>query len=211
MNKNQQKIINLAKKKDISKMKYREIAREISTDNPQTVIYHMDQLVKKGLLYLDANKRHRVAKPKAFAVDNFFNIPVIGSANCGPAMELAQEDIQSYLKISTKALERTKPSGLFAIKAVGNSMDLAENIKGGPIENSDYVIIDHEKIDPSNGDYILSVINGAANIKRFYQDGSEIRLLSESSLDIPPIVLHEDDLDAVGYCVNGTVVRVIKN
>lgn len=213
MNENQQKIIELAKKKDISKMGFREIGRELGIINPQTVIYHLEQLKKKGLLYFDTKKRQRVAKPKAFAVDNFFNIPVVGSANCGPAMELAQEDIQSYLRISQKSIKKSKPDGLVAVRAVGESLNDAhigsddDNIKDG-----DYVIVDCKK-QPENGDYILSIIDGAANFKKFFKDDKkhEIRLVSESTQNIPPIILHEDDMNASGYMVNGVVVRVVKN
>jgi repressor LexA len=211
MNENQQKIIELAKKKDISKMTFREIGRELDIPNPQTVIYHLDQLKKKGLLYLDIKKRQRVAKPKAFAVDKLFSIPLVGSANCGPAMELAQEDIQKYLKITQTSLKRSKPDGLIAVRAVGESLNKA-NIGGENIEDGDYVVVDCKQ-QPNNGDYVLSIIDGAANFKKFFKDDSkhEIRLVSESTQEIPPIILHDSDINSSGYMVNGVVVRVIKN
>jgi len=211
MNENQQKIIELAKKKDISKMTFREIGRELDIPNPQTVIYHLDQLKKKGLLYLDIKKRQRVAKPKAFAVDKLFSIPLVGSANCGPAMELAREDIQKYLKITQTSLKRSKPDGLIAVRAVGESLNKA-NIGGENIEDGDYVVVDCKQ-QPSNGDYVLSIIDGAANFKKFFKDDSkhEIRLVSESTQEIPPIILHDSDINSSGYMVNGVVVRVIKN
>jgi len=213
MNENQQKIINLAKKKDISKMSFREIGRELSIPNPQTVIYHLEQIKKKGLLYFDTKKRQRVAKPKAFVVDNFFNIPVLGSANCGPATELAQENIQGYLRISQKLIKRSKPDGLIAIRAVGDSLNDA---KIGPdkdsIDDGDYVIVDCKK-QPDNGNYVLSVIDGAANFKKFFKDDKkrEVRLVSESKREIPPIILHESDINSSGYMVNGIVIKIIKN
>lgn len=211
MNENQEKIIDLAKKKDISKMNFREIGRELGIPNPQTVIYHLEQLKKKGLLYLDTHKKQRVAKPKAFVVDNFFNIPIVGAANCGPAAQLAQEDITGYLKISPRSLQKSKPDGLIAIRAVGDSLNKA-NIDGDSIENGDYVIVD-SKERPRNGNYVLSVIDGMANFKKFFKDDKkqEIRLVSESTKDFPPIIMHKDDLDAAGYLVNGVVVRVIKH
>lgn len=213
MNENQQKIIDLAKKKDISKMTYREIGRELSILYPQTVIHHLEQLKKKGLLYFDTKKRQRVAKPKAFSVDNFFNIPVLGSANCGPATELAQENIQGYLKISQKSVGRSRPDGLIAIKAVGDSLNDAKvgNSKES-IDDGDYVIVDCKQ-QPKNGDYVLSIIDEAANFKKFFKDNKkhEIRLASESKREIPPIILHESDINSSGYMVNGVVVRVVKN
>ena len=60
------------------------------------------------------------------------------------------------------------------------------------------------------GDYILSIISGLANIKRFTEDKihRQVVLQSESSQFFPPIHIHEDDMDE--YLVNGKVVEVIK-
>lgn len=211
MNENQQKIIDLAKKKDISRMSFREIGRELGIPNPQTVIYHLDQLKKKGIVYSDIALKTRVAKPKAFAIDKIFNIPIVGSANCGPALELAQEDIKGYLKISQKSLGVSKPDGLIVIKAVGDSLNKA-NVNGDAIENGDYVVVDSKK-QPKNGDYVLSVIDDAANFKKFFKDEKreEIKLLSESTFDFPPIILHKEDFESSGYLVNGVALRVVKN
>ena len=76
----------------------------------------------------------------------------------------------------------------------------------------DYVIVDCKQ-QQSNGDYVLSIIDGAANFKKFFKDDSkhEIRLVSESTQEIPPIILHDSDINSSGYMVNGVVVRVVKN
>jgi repressor LexA len=211
MNEKQQQILELAKKKDISKMSFRGIGRELGITHPQTIIYHIEQLKKKGLLYFDTQKRQRVAKPKAFIENSFFNIPIVGSANCGPATELAQEDIQGYLKISQKSIKRSRPDGLIVVKAIGDSLNRA-NINGDNIENGDYIIVDCKQ-QPHDKDYVLSIIDGAANFKKFFKDKEkqEIRLMSESTLDMPPIILHKEDLSASGYLINGVAIRVIKN
>lgn len=211
MNTNQQKILDLAGKKDISKMGFREIGREIGILNPQLVIHHLGQLKKKGLLYFDSKSRQRVAKPKAFANGLILNIPILGSANAGPACELAQENIEGYIRISTTILGKSSPSGLFAVKVSGNSMNNATEIKGGPISNGDYIIIDSNKKKPGNGDYVLSIFDDAANIKRYYKNGKEIKLVSESTQEFPPIVLHESDIYKDKYLINGVALRVVKN
>ncbi len=206
MTKNQEEILKLARKTDISKMSFREIARRLKIENPQTVIYHLGQLKKKGFIYFDPReKRQKLAKVKAFIVDSILNIPIVGSANCGPALELAEEDIQGYLKVSKKIIERSNPSGLVVVKAVGDSLSKAN------IEEGDYVVIDTKK-QPTNGDYVLSIIDGAANLKKFYIDKNkkEIKLVSESTKDVPPIILHEEDLESSNYLVNGVVIKVVK-
>lgn len=212
MNENFKKILEYSKNNDIPSIGYREVARQLGIKNPQTIIYYLKKIESEGWLYYDPKtKTKKSAKRKAFAVDNFFNIPVLGAANCGLATELAEQKIQGFVKISQKSLNVSSPNNLMAIKAIGNSLNQA-NIKGDTIDEGDYVIVDCSKKNPNNGDYVLSIIDGAANFKRFYKDDNkqEIRLVSESTSDIPPIVLHEDDLEDSGYTVNGVVVRVIK-
>ncbi len=212
MNENQQKILDLAKKKDISKMSITDIARELRIDHLYKVQYHLEQLKKKNLIYIDTDKKtQKVAKLEGFVIDKLLSIPIVGSANCGPALELAQEDISGFLKISKKLVEYSRPENLIAVRAVGESLNKA-NIKGESVESGDYLIVDYKK-QPQNNDYVLSVIDGAANFKKFYKDNKkkEVRLISESTLGIPPIVLHEDDIDTSGYVINGVVTRVVKN
>ena len=85
------------------------------------------------------------------------------------------------------------------------------SVNGKSIDDGDYVIVDGEDKNVKTGDYVLSVISGLANIKRFTEDkvNRQIVLQSESSQFFPPIHIHEDDLDE--YLVNGKVVEVIKD
>mgnify|MGYP001615933644 FL=1 len=141
------------------------------------------------------------------ANSKLISVPILGSANCGPATIYAEQNIEGYLKISGKLLSRKK--NIFAIKASGYSMNKA-NINGERIEDGDYVIVDPKYQNFKNGDYVLSAIDGVANIKRYFNDkeNKRIILLSESSASFSPIFIHYDDLD--GYLINGKVIQVIK-
>lgn len=203
----QEKLLQLASVHNLSGLTLREIGELIGEKHPQKIKHHLEQLVQKGLIELDREsgtiKRvYRSIDPSAL----FITIPILGSANCGPATFFADQNIQGYLKISGKLI---KPSeGLFAVRAIGSSMDKA-NIHGKSIEDGDYVIVDSKRIDPQNKDYVLSVIDGMCNIKRFFKDNftEQIILVSESTREIPPIVIHPEDLQ---YLINGKVIQVIK-
>ena len=81
------------------------------------------------------------------------------------------------------------------------------NIDGKRIEDGDYAIIDYEYKTPRNGDIVLSIIDGASNIKKFYRDeDGNIVLASDSTQNFPPIYIHKDD----NYMINGKVVQIIK-
>lgn len=211
MNNIQERILNLINKKDISQLSLRAIGQEVGVDHPNTVKYHLEQLKHKGLIYYDGNtKKIGTAQGESFMINELFNLPIMGLANCGEALEFAQDTIEGYLKLSPKIVDRKNPQGLFIVKAVGKSLNRA-NIKGKSIKDGDYVVID-TNLQPRDGEYVLSIIDGLANIKRYYKDdqNKEIRLISESSLNIPPIILHEEDLATSAYSIKGVVIKVIK-
>ena len=218
LNETQQKILDFAKKNNIFSMTLTEIKNGLERDfnykidHLFKIKYHLEQLRKKNLIYMDpSQKKEKVAELKGFAVDNLISVPIVGSANCGPALEIASEQIRGYLKISRNVLTFSSPENLIAVQAVGDSLNKA-SIKGDNVEDGDYLIVDCKKI-PDDEDYVLSIIDGAANFKKLYKDKKrkEIRLVSESTLNIAPIILHQDDLGPMGYFVNGVVIRVVKN
>lgn len=205
----------LSQRKDINYIKnLRAIGRMLEVSYPQNIKHHLKQLEKKGLVKI-SDKTGEVKLIQKVNNDkvNFFSLPIVGMANCGQPNAFADENIEDYLKVSKKALRKKSAEGLFVVRASGDSLNMAKNIEGGAIENGDYVIINKNKAKPEDGDYILSIIDGLANLKRFYEDkkNKEIKLVSESNLNTPPIILHKEDLDNFSYFMNGVVVRVVKS
>ncbi|MBX4211641.1 MAG: hypothetical protein KW806_02515, partial [Candidatus Yanofskybacteria bacterium] len=80
---------------------------------------------------------------------------------------------------------------------------------GESVDDGDYVVVD-PKARIKNGDYVLSIIDGMANIKRYFEDKANKRiiLLSESSASFSPIFVHKQDIDQ--FLVNGKIIQVIK-
>lgn len=211
MHPTQEKILGLSKNMDISKIGLRQIGKLIGEEHPQIVKHHLLELEKKGLII----RNIKTGSIKIFELDKnrsakIFNLPLVGSANCGPAMIFAGSNIEGFMKVSSNMVHRKTPGGLFIIKAVGNSLDRAEGIEGGPVEDGDYLVIDSKNRSPRNGDYVLSIIDDVGNLKKFYQDKKtgEVSLISESTSNFPPIFIHPSDYS--NYMINGVVVRVIK-
>ena len=207
MHSTQQQLLSLSQRYDLRKMGLRQIGRLIGVDHPQKVKFHMKKL---GLL--DGDKKttaKRTKSPLAMKAKSLLSIPILGLANCGDATMLAEARIEGTLPISKRLLPTSHTDGLFAVKAVGLSMNRAD-VNGKSIEDGDYIIVDGEDRNVKTGDYVLSVISGLANIKRFAEDKTnrQIVLQSESTEYFPPIHIHEDDLD--DYLVNGRVVEIIK-
>lgn len=204
----QEKLLALAGENDLANMSLREIGKLINETSPQKIKHHLLQLEKNGLIQMDRLAKVMVkTRPGALQRNSLLAIPILGTANCGPATAYADQEAQGYLRVSGKLLSKKK--GIFAIKASGHSMNKA-NINGENVEDGDYVLVDPTFSSVRNGDYVLSIIDGMANIKRYFKDSDNQRiiLLSESSASFAPIFIHRDDLD--NYLVNGKVIQVIK-
>lgn len=208
MNKNQEKLYELILKNQLEGLTLKEIADLVDLSSPQSAKYHLDLLEEKGFIVSDSERKRYVAINQILntkkANNKIFTIPFLGYANCGEAVSFADEKIEDYISVSSTILDKKNPKDLFIVKAIGLSMNRA-NINGKPINHGDYVIVDRANLSPKNGDYVLSIINEAANIKRFYKDKSYIKLLSESTTGSHPIFIHKND----DYIINGVVVDVL--
>ncbi|MFH1088612.1 MAG: S24 family peptidase [Patescibacteria group bacterium] len=194
------------------------MARAIGMPNesPQKIKHHILQLQKKGFLTIDRFKglmgrtmdNTGWSKGLLNKTSHLFSIPVIGTANCGPATIFAEENFQGFLRVSSALVGRSKPTGLFAIKADGMSMNRAE-INGKKIEDGDYLIIDKDDTSVNTNDIVLTIIDNKATVKRLIDDrkNGQIVLRADSSHDYEPVYLHPDD----DFSINGKIVGVIKN
>jgi SOS-response transcriptional repressor LexA len=214
----QEKLLQLAKVRDLSKLSYREIGRQLAEGSdaykrvhPQNVIYHLDQLIDAGLLQPEQRpQKGQVQVTRPDFIVKFANVPIVGSANCGVANIFADERIEGYLRVSPTKLNSKNYRHLYALRASGNSMNAA-NIHGDPITDGDFVIVDSTLNTPKNGERVVVVNEGLANIKRIYFNYEEelIVLRSESTEDLSPIYV--DPNDQWEGLVSGTVVQVIKD
>jgi repressor LexA len=213
----QKELLELSKKQNLAKLSLREMAAQIGMPNesPQKIKHHLLQLQKKGFLSIDriggimgrTSTTPGWAKGLLNKASRLFSIPIVGTANCGPATIFAEQNFQGFLRVSSKLVGRSKPTGLYAIKTDGSSMNRAE-IKERSIEDGDYVIVNGEDKDARNNDVIVAIIDNKATIKRFIDDREhgQIVLKADSSFDYDPIYLHPKD----DFSISGKVVAVIK-
>lgn len=202
----QEKLLKIVDEKNIGGLTLRQIGNLIGESLPQKIKHHLFQLERKGFVLIDKkNKKISRINNKTKADGLFISVPIVGSANCGPATIYTDQNIEGYLKISKRLISNRR--GLFAIKAEGSSMNKA-NIADKNIEPGDYVIVDSKDISPNDGDYVVSIIDNLANIKKYRLDrqNSRIVLLSESTQEYAPIFIHKND----NFMINGKIIDVIK-
>lgn len=210
MHTTQQRILDIASVKNLASLKLREIGEFVGEPHPQKIKHHLSHLLKKGLLKQNRDKTVISPVSAIDQRDQFVSLPILGSANCGQATLLADEYPEGYLQVSKKLIPYFQPNEYFVLKAVGNSMNRATINGTKNINDGDYVVIDKKPKVSYQNKYVLSIINGMANIKKLLYDSTnnQIVLISDSSQDYPPIYIHKDDLS--GYMINGEVVDVIK-
>lgn len=209
----QKQLIDLiATHADFGSYSLRKIAEMVGAEGkPQTAKYHLQQLEKDGLIQmnLEAGVIRLVKRGYAKAsASPIYSLPVVGSANCGPATLFAEQNIDQYLKISSSLLPRNK-SKLYALIADGDSMNKAEVEPGKVIESGDFVLVDSEHKNYKKDDIVVAVIDGLATIKRYREDkGNKMIVLeADSTHKYLPIFIYEGD----DFQMSGKVVGIIKS
>jgi SOS-response transcriptional repressor LexA len=158
----------------------------------KSIMQVVEALEKKDLLKRDKNHKIYLIENDSYAnLENILSIPLYGLASCGEALAYADDRAEDYLQISTNLFGRTK-SQLFAVKALGDSMD-SDHINDG-----DFVIFEkceNPNLNELNGKIIVAVINGMATIKRFKKIDKETIALFPNSSNVAhhPIYLHKSD------------------
>ena len=163
-----------------------------SRDSLKSVMQVIESLEKKDLIKRDSDKKIYLVENESFAnLKNIFSIPVYGLASCGEALAYAEDNVDGFLQISKAIFRGADSARLFAVKALGDSMD-----KKG-INDGDYVIFEkyEGRDDALEGKIIVAVINGMATIKNYKRVSDEIIGLFPHSTNTmhQPIFIHSTD------------------
>ena len=203
----------IATHEDFGSYSLRKMAEMVGAKGkPQTAKYHLQQLEKDGLIQLNLEAGIIKLVKRGYAkasTSPIYSLPVVGSANCGPATIFAEQNVDQYLKISSSMLPRNK-SNLYALIADGDSMNKAKvGEEEKTIESRDFVLVDSEYKNYKTGDIVVAVIDNMATIKRFREDKPNNRIILEadSTEKYLPIFIHEGD----NFLLSGKVVGIIKS
>ena len=164
------------------------------SESMKSVMQVVESLEKKELITRDENKKLFLVENESYGdAKNIFSIPLYGLASCGEALAYTDDNTcaDDFLQLSRSLFHRAEPEKLFAVKALGDSMN-----KEG-ISDGDYVIF--EKAEGQNdfeGKIVVAVINGMATIKRYKNVGKGVIGLFPHSTNEThhPIYLSEVDV-----------------
>ncbi|HLB51238.1 MAG TPA: S24 family peptidase [Patescibacteria group bacterium] len=170
---------------------HKHLATHGVSDSLKSVMQVIEALEKKDLLTRDEQRRMYVVQNDDYAdLQNIFSMPLYGLASCGDALAYAQDNVEGYLQVSQSLFRHEEPAKLFAVKALGDSMD-RDNIHDG-----DYIVFEkYENQTDVENKIVVAVINGMATIKRFKKVGGGVIGLFPHSTNLvhQPIFIHEND------------------
>ena len=195
---------------------HREICEEFGYSSYGTVYKHLKLMEKKGYLARDWNQKrgievvrnpaggdrradgtesaeHPSRRQPEVANDDrppLQEVPYHGDIAAGEPLEaVASSDT---LTVPNHLLGR-RPDGHYVLKVVGSSM-IEEGIQDG-----DLVVVEgREKAVP--GEMVVALVHDEATLKRYYPEGSRIRL-QPSNPAMQPLVLSADEVQVQGVVV----------
>lgn len=211
-------LLQIATKHNLNDLTLREIGRMMNPggqpEYPQTVKFHWKKLYESGKVNYLPQSKQTIQSIKTYVDSEMLgngkkivSISVRGVANCGPASFYAEDENIGYIHVSSTFLKTNRFKDLYAIVASGESMNNTR-IDDKPINDGDYVVVDRSVENPQDGDRVVAIVNGLANIKRFRRERGRVVLFSESTEHFDPIFIHPEDQDDA--LIAGKVVQVVQ-
>jgi repressor LexA len=166
-----------------------DMREELGVESINTVVYHLNQLEKKGYI-----RRHGDGQIEVLSqpVRDIVYLNLYGTAGCSPTGFFNDDNVIERIPFPAKKLKINNDS--FLIEAVGDSMEPA-------IHSGDLVLVDRSPA--SNGDTAVVVHNEEAKIKKIFKDRGNV-VLQSLNHKYEPVVVNPADIRDVGV-VRGVV------
>jgi repressor LexA len=172
----------------------REISEQIGTKGTATAKLHLEALERKGYISRRREGSRGIALKHAGGTP--VSIPLVGTVRAGQP-ETAVEEIQGYVSVDPAWLKGT---GNFLLRVKGDSM-----VEAG-IFDGDLALIQPQPT-AENGQIVVALIDGEATLKRFFADGTCIRLIPENK-HLLPIVVRAGEADTM---IVGRLLKTIRS
>src|SRR3954468_2227658 len=172
-----------------------ELADQLGTSKV-TIFEHVGALERKRVLRRDKHKARSleiISEGKLPDEERSTKLPLLGNIAAGAPIEAVEnrEELDLEQMFHSKA-------GVYVLKVRGDSM-IDDHLMDG-----DYVVIERRET-ARNGEQVVALLDtGEATLKRFYREGSKIRLQPANATMEPRIV------DADRCRVQGVVIGVLR-
>lgn len=184
-----------------------ELQSMLKINTKRGVVSHLEALEKKGYII-------RTSEPRGIQVVNdndeeevyeyLVGIPILGYANAGTPMVLAQEQNMGILQVDKTLIGNRKD--LFGLIIKGDSMNMRK-IGEKSLEEGHYLVV-QKNSDYEDGDVVVAIVDGCATVKNIKREKNLVILYPKSSNPIhKPIYLDSSS----NSMINGKVVKVLDN
>lgn len=179
-----------------------ELKNLLHQKSKRGVTQYLEVLEKKGFISRGDGYRG-IRLGNNIGMQTTLNIPILGYANAGTPLAVAESNDYGTLPIS-KNIISGDAWNYFVLRVSGTSMNEHE-VNGKKLENGSYVLIEKSQGSLNENDAFLFVVDGGATLKRYKKNAGQVYLLPQSSDDHhTPIILSEYD----DVASNGKVVDV---
>jgi len=166
-----------------------EIGSELGLSSVATVHKHVSLLVEKGYVQRTWNQNRSIELTDADSAATV-RLPLSGTIAAGQPLEA----IPTAETICVPADMVREPHNTYVLRVQGDSM-IDEQIRDG-----DFVIVEERQV-AREGETVVALIDGCdATLKRFFRDGSEVRL-EPANPTMKPIVVPADRVRIQGVAV----------
>jgi repressor LexA len=171
----------------------REISAHIGTSGTVSALRHVEALERKGQLQRREGRSRGIVLPERSGTRP---VPILGRVQAGLPV-LAIEEVEGQLAVDPSWV---RGGDCFFLRVQGDSMIEAHILAG------DLALI-RSQPSADNGDIVVALIDGEATLKRFYREGTQIRLQPENSA-MAPIIIREDAAETL---IVGKLLRTIRS
>jgi repressor LexA len=173
---------------------HREICERFGYSSYGTVYKHLKLLEQKGYLTRDWNQKRGIELVRSGEVRSATELPYVGQIAAGRPIEAVEGN--DTMEVPQHLLGRRQAQH-YVLKVVGDSM-IAEGIQEGDL----VVVAQREQADA--GEMVVALVDEEATLKRFYPEGSVIRL-QPSNPAMEPI-----RVPAASVKIQGVVVGLMR-
>lgn len=168
-----------------------ELKNLLHQKSKRWVTQYLEVLEKKGFISRGDGYRG-IRLGNSIGMQTTMNIPILGYANAGTPLAVAESNDYGTLPISKNILA-SDPENYFVLRISGTSMN-EHQVNGKTLENGSYVLIKKDEKNLNEQDAFLFLVDGWATLKRYKQNQGQVYLIPKSSDEHhTPIILSEHD------------------
>ena len=152
-----------------------ELGQMLKISTKRGVVNHLIALEKKGFIIRTSEARG-IQLVEEEEYEYLIGIPILGYANAGTPLAIAQEDRLGVLHVDKGLVKKNEE--MFALIIKGDSMNQRE-IGGKKLNNGNYIIVSKTS-DVRNGDVVVAILDNSATVKAIKFDNDMIVLYPQS-------------------------------